>query len=51
MPNNNKRRFNAKHDNILMYSKGKDYVFNWQSVLTENIQKVVKSVENMVAIQ
>jgi len=33
MPNNNKRRFNAKHDNILMYSKGKDYVFNWQSVL------------------
>ena len=35
MPNNNKRRFNAKHDNIFLYSKSKDYIFNWQSVLTD----------------
>ena len=35
MPNNNKRRFNAKHDTILYYSKGKDYTFNWKNVLTE----------------
>ena len=35
MPNNNKRRFNAKHDNIFSYSKTKDYTFNWQSVLTD----------------
>lgn len=35
MPNNNKRRFNAKHDNILYYSKSNDYIFNWQNVLTD----------------
>jgi DNA modification methylase len=35
MPNNNKRRFNAKHDTILYYAKSKDYTFNWKSVLTE----------------
>lgn len=32
MPNNFKKAFNRKHDNILFYKKTDDYIFNWKDV-------------------
>ena len=35
MPNNYKKSFNKKHDNILFYSKSNDWTFNWKDVTVD----------------
>ena len=35
MPNNCRTKWNSKHDNILVYTKTKDYIFNYEACLVD----------------
>lgn len=39
---NSKTRWNRKHDNIFLYIKSKDYIFNYQDVLEPHSEETIK---------